>query len=91
MAGRAGPGLPAKVGRKSRTAQMAICFTTASLARPRNGLATGRPKSVTMTVVDVREVDAPEGETPVHWRLLTTHAVADTAEVLAVAALYRRR
>ena len=91
VGGRAELDLPAKVGRKARTAQMAIRFMSASLARPRNGVAAGRPKSVAMTVVDVREVDTPEGETPVHWRLLTTHAVADTAEALAIADLYRRR
>jgi hypothetical protein len=91
VAGRAELDLPAKIGRRARAAQIAIRFTTASLARPRNGVATGLPKTVTMTVVDVREVDAPDGETPVHWRLLTTHAVADTAEALAIANLYRRR
>ena len=91
VAGRAELDLPAKVGRKARKAQMAVRFLSASLARPRNGVAAGLPKSVTMTVVDVREVDPPVGETPVHWRLLTTHAVADTAEALAIADLYRRR
>lgn len=91
VAGRAALDLPAKVGRKARTAQMTVRFMSASLARPRNGVAEGLPKTVTMTVVDVREVDVPAGETPVHWRLLTTHAVADTAEALAIADLYRRR
>lgn len=91
VAGRAELDLPAKVGRKARTAQMAVRFMTAALARPRNGAVAGLPKNVTMTVVDVRELDVPAGETPVHWRLLTTHAVADTAEALAIADLYRRR
>ena len=91
VAGRAALDLPAKVGRKARTAQMAVRFMSTSLARPRNGPVAGLPKSVIMTVVDVREVDPPTGETPVHWRLLTTHAVADTAEALAIADLYRRR
>jgi hypothetical protein len=91
VAGRAELDLPAKIGRKARTAQVAVRFMKATLARPRNGVVKGLPASVAMTVVDVREVDAPAGETPVHWRLLTTHAVADTAQALAVADLYRRR
>ena len=91
VAGRAELDLPAKVGRKARKAQMAVRFMSTSLARPRNGPVAGLPKTVTMTVVDVCEVDPPAGETPVHWRLLTTHAVADTAGALVIADLYRRR
>ncbi len=44
-----------------------------------------------LNVVDVREVDAPEGQSPIHWRLLTTLPVRDAAEALPVANLYRRR
>jgi hypothetical protein len=89
-AGRAGLDLPAKPGRKARAAQMAIRFMTADIARPQNGIIAGLPKTVRMTVVDVREIDPPPGET-VHWRLLTTHTVEDAAQAFAVANLYRRR
>ena len=90
VAGRATLGLPAKPGRKARQAQMAIRFTEVELARPRNGVRAGLPKCVRLTLVDVREVDPPPGEA-VHWRLLTTHAVNDTAQAFAVVELYRRR
>ena len=89
-AGRAGLDLPTKPGRKARQAQVAIRFTTVALARPRNGPVAGLPKSVSLTLVDVREVDPPPGEA-VHWRLLTTHAVDDAAQAFAVVDLYRRR
>ncbi len=91
VAGRATLDLPAKVGRKARTAKIAARFMSASLKRPRNTIDKALPASVTMTVVDVREVDTPAGEAPVHWRLLTTLPVADTIDALAVADLYRRR
>ena len=89
-AGRAALDLPAKPGRKARVAQMAIRFMTAELARPKNGVKADLPKSVSMTVVDVREIDPPAGET-VHWRLLTTHVVEDAAQAFAIVDLYRRR
>lgn len=91
VAGRAALDLPAKPGRKARQARVAVRFATASLARPRNGLREGLPASLSVSVVDVREEAPPPGEPPVHWRLLTTHAVADAAEAFAIADLYRRR
>jgi len=91
VAGRAELDLPARPGRKARQAQVAVRFATAQLARPRNGLREGLPESLAVTVVDVREAAPSAGESPVHWRLLTTHAVTDAAEAFAIADLYRRR
>jgi hypothetical protein len=91
VAGRAKLDLPARPGRKARQAQVAARFASVVLARPRNGLREGLPASLAVTVVDIRETDPPAAETPVHWRLLTTHAVTDAAEAFAIANLYRRR
>lgn len=91
VAGRAELDLPAKPGRKARRAQVAVRFMTAQIARPRNGRREDLPASLTVTVVDVREEAAPAGDSPVHWRLLTTHPVRDAAEAFAVTDLYRRR
>lgn len=91
VAGRAELDLPAKPGRTARRTQVAARFATLALARPRNGLREGLPLSLTVTVVDVREETPTSGEPPLHWRLLTTHLVADAAEAFAVADLYRRR
>ena len=90
VAGRARLDLPAKPGRKTRVAQVVIRFAGVELARPRHGVAADLPKSVNLTLVDVREVDPPPGEV-VHWRLLTTQRVDDAAQAFAVADLYRRR
>ncbi len=91
VAGRAVLDLPAKPGRKARTAELTARFMTASIARPKNNLVEDLPTSLTLTLVDVREDSAPAGETPVHWRLITTHRVTNAAEAFAVANLYRRR
>ena len=91
VAGRAELDLPAGPGRKARQAQVVVRFTTTPLLRPRNGLREGLPDSLAVTVVDVREEAAPSAQSPVHWRLLTTHKVADAADAFAIADLYRRR
>ena len=90
VAGQATLDLPAKPGRKARQAQVAVCFTRVALARPRNGVDADLPKSVSLTLVDVREIAPPSGEA-VHWRLLTTQAVNNLAQAFAVVDLYRRR
>ena len=82
--------LPAKPGRKAREATLAVRFMAVSLARPKNGVRGGLPASVSLNLVDVREVDPPAGEV-VHWRLLTTRAVKDAASAQVVVDLYRRR
>jgi Transposase DDE domain len=83
--------LPAKPGRKARKAMLVLRFASVELQRPRHGVYTDAPASTRVNLVDVREVDAPEGEPSVHWRLFTTHPVSNPAEASEIAALYRRR
>ena len=90
-AARANLDLPAKPGRRARQAVLAVRFMTATLARPQNGIQAKVAKTVSLNLVDLREIDPPVGEAAVHWRLLTTHPVRDGAEALAIADLYRRR
>lgn len=62
VAGRAELDVPAKPGRKRRTARMQARFMAVALARPKNGRRADLPASVTLNLVDVREVDPPPGE-----------------------------
>ncbi len=91
VAGRATLELPAKPGRRRRTATLEARFLPVQLARPKNGQRAGLPASVALHLVDIRESDPPPGAAPVHWRLLTTQPVTGLAEAWAVAELYRRR
>jgi hypothetical protein len=90
-AGRAEVDLPAQPGRRARTAQLAIRFAVLPVAKPARGFAKSLPEAIELQCIDVREVSAPPGATPVHWRLLTTHAVEDAAQAWAVVDLYRKR
>jgi hypothetical protein len=89
-AGRTQLDLPAKPGRSARQATLAVRFMRVELKRPANSVDKGLAKSLSLTIVDVREVDPPPGER-VHWRLLTTYDVADMRAALVIADLYRRR
>ncbi len=42
-------------------------------------------------MVDVAEVDPPAGAEPLHWRLLTTHAVATVEQARQIVTWYRLR
>jgi len=92
--GRERVDLPAGPGRAARTAVLALSAGPVRLKRPKQSTAaeTSRlPPEVTLYYVEAREVDPPAGAAPVHWRLLTTHAVADGAAARRITAIYRRR
>jgi hypothetical protein len=89
--GRAELDLPARPGRRRRTAQLEIRFLPARIARPKSGLRADLPESVAVNVIDVREVNPPAGEAPIHWRLLTTHAVVSETNAWEIVDLYRQR
>ncbi|ARN83581.1 transposase [Methylocystis bryophila] len=89
-AGRTRLDLPAKPGRPARQTTLAARFSRIELKRPKNSVDEGLPESLSLHLVDLREVDPPSGET-IHWRLITTYPVADLREALQVGELYRRR
>ncbi|MGH3627276.1 MAG: IS4 family transposase [Sciscionella sp.] len=90
--GRFAANIAAAPGRKARTAELTVRFAPASLRKPINGAAPSLPATIEVSVVDVREISAPaDGSEPIHWRLLTTHAVTNLGEARRVIDLYRLR
>ena len=49
------------------------------------------PKSVQLSFVEVIEPHPPKGAEPVHWLLLTTHALASAAAAWQIVAWYKQR
>lgn len=92
-AGRFEVDIAAAPGRRARKATMAVRFCSVSIKRPKNcsGRSCALPASVPVNLVEVREIDPPEGVTPAHWRLLTTHRVDSFATARWVARLYCQR
>ena len=83
--------VPPKGKLKARQATVALRFDAIGLTRPQRAGVEDQPKTVALWVVDVREVDPPEGAEPVHWRLLTTHAVTTFVQARQIVAWYRMR
>jgi hypothetical protein len=84
--------LPARPGqRTARTATLALRFGEVVLQRPSTLKAGAGPAAVVLRAVEVREIDPPAGAEAVHWRLLTTHAVATAAEARQVVDWYCAR
>jgi len=84
--------IPAAPGRKARNAELAVRYAPVVLRKPLNGADPALPATTTVTSVDVRETATPpDGTAPIHWRLLTTHAVTTPGEARRVIDRYRLR
>jgi hypothetical protein len=82
--------IPAIPGRKERTATLELRFGKVEIKAP-TGRPAGMPKSLVLSAVDVREVNAPPDLTPIHWLLLTSHEVADARRAGEIVDLYKSR
>ena len=62
-----------------------------TIKRPRHGFAKTDPETVSLTLVEAREINPPANEEPLHWRLLTTIEVGDADAAREIVRLYRLR
>jgi hypothetical protein len=84
--------LPAAPGRRARQAKLSVRFGKVDIKRPKSRKASdGLPKTITVTLVIAREINAPEGQEPAQWFLLTTHQVNDMADARRIIGFYRLR
>jgi hypothetical protein len=90
-AGEAVVELRARPGRPARTARLAVGYAQVNVLRPQNTREKGMPKTVTLSLVQVVEIDPPKGAEPILWRLLTTHLVDTPAMAWQVVGWYRQR
>lgn len=83
--------LPARAQRHERLARLELRFGAVNLARPQTKFLRHLPASVPLTLLDVREPNPQAGTEPLHWRLLTTHAVASAQDAWRIVEWYKRR
>jgi DDE family transposase len=90
-AGRLSFDLAARPGRTARKVTLAVRFCPVTLRQPARGADRRDPRQVSLFFVEAHEIDAPPGEEPIVWRLLTTHKATTLAEAAWIVELYRRR
>jgi hypothetical protein len=83
--------LSARAQRPERVVPLELRFGAVSLARPQSKFLRHLPESLPLNLVDVREVDPQAGTEPLHWRLLTTHPVANAEQAWRIVDWYKQR
>ena len=83
--------LKAHPEREARAVRLAIRAGPVVVKRPGKAEDKTLPTKLSLNVVEVVEVDPPEGEEPVHWRLFTTLPISTAAEAALVVDIYRKR
>ncbi|MGH8276345.1 MAG: IS4 family transposase, partial [Steroidobacteraceae bacterium] len=76
-------------GRPARQAHLRVRFGQVTLKCPK--LEKGLAETVQVSLVEVAEIDAPQGAEPILWRLLTTHKIEEAAMAWRVVGWYQRR
>lgn len=80
----------ARPGRARRTATVALRFGEVTIKRPQQCSDPTAPAQLTLRLIEAREVGPVVAE-PIHWRLLTTHAVSTVEQALRIIQWYRQR
>ena len=80
-----------RVGDPGRIATVALRAGPVVIQRPRNGFAKADPETVSLTLIEAREISIPPDGKPLMWRLLTTIAVDDAEGACEIIRLYRLR
>jgi hypothetical protein len=82
--------IPAIPGRRERRATLELRHAKVTLKRPDQLGKTVTPE-IDVHAVDVREINPPQGVSPVHWLIITTHAVDDAEKAVRIIDIYRGR
>ena len=77
--------------RAKRTATLEMRFGEVEILRPRDEQDRDLAPTVRLRLVEVKENNPPEGVEPLHWRLLTTHEIADVAKAWQIVGWYQAR
>jgi hypothetical protein len=80
-----------RIGRTERIALMSVRFTIVQIQRPANLTNQDYPPSISLYALEVQEINPPEGQVAVHWRLMTTHEIGNLEQALQVLQWYRWR
>ena len=77
-----------RTGRTAREALLGICCASVQIQRPEKLKGEDYPPSIKLYAVEAKEVNPPDGQDPIHWRLMTTHPVVAIEQSLQVIQWY---
>lgn len=77
--------------RVEREAVVQLRFGKITFPRPVTATEPALPEQVTLSLIELTEVDAPNGVEPIVWRLLTSHLVDEVAMAWTIVDWYRKR
>lgn len=77
--------------RAARTVRLCLRFGQVTLNKPRYLREKGLALQVSLSLVEVAEINPPKGVQPILWRLLTTHPISDAAMGWRIVGWYRQR
>lgn len=77
--------------RKKRVATLSIRAEKMTIKRPFQNASSDSLPRIEVSVVHVFEIDPPEGQEPVDWKLITTESIENEEKILRIVDIYRRR
>lgn len=80
-----------RIDRNAREAFVAVRHTEVEIKRPDKLNARDYSASIRVYAVEAIEINPPEGQKPIHWRLLTTHRVICLEQALQIIKWYTWR
>jgi len=86
--------VPARPGKRSaHRARVSVRFGRVAIKRPHNCSDPNAPKQIELSVIEVKELPGSVigNEAPIHWRLLTTHAITCLEDAVRCVGWYRQR
>lgn len=82
---------PRPPARAKRRVVLELRYGEVEICRPGNEQDRSLPETVSLRLVEVREIGAPEGAEPLLWRLLTTHNIAGASDAWRIVEWYQAR
>jgi len=82
-----------RINRESREAIIDVKYCKVRVSRPKKHIDKSLPDYIELTAIEARESTktVPQGETPILWRLLTTHQVNDASTAILMVTWYKTR
>jgi hypothetical protein len=77
--------------REKREAEISIRFCNVTIKRPKHNKNKELPESICLSAVEAVELNPPQGQRPIHWRILTTHEVTNFNQARQIIEWYKQR